>query len=418
MTPRSPSLFFPSIRRWTTVSKCFLGVGVFEREKTKKKTKLANHTLRKKSSSNSRPRFPRSELTRAFLHADSTSGTVSHNQMQASMSARCAPRAAAASAARANRIGGVSVSRPTAFASSASRRPKLFAAAVEADTTAPEPAPAAAADVEAKEEEVVVITEAGRLANAEPERRRGNSGGGRGGGRGRGRRTPTLKTEDIVAGLQVEGKVVRGLFSCASTFALELFVDAAAARKKKRERESEDKEGSGDVESLFFFPSARKRKDGERREKKRCCRRGNVREENLDPFLSPFSSSLSSSLPAAAAAALPFLAKNGSKPALEALTKAPRIKKKIKKTTDRRPAVRRLCRHRRRERRPRAHLAPLDRVRLLRRRRRLPGPDSLRARVVRGRLDGKDRSVDGARGRGEEPRRRRRPQGLQQRRRD
>lgn len=131
------------------------------------------------------------------------------------MSARCAPRAAAASAARA-KISGVVSSRPTAFAaaSSASRRPKLFAAAVEADTTAPEPAAPAAAAFEAKEEEeTVVITEAGRLANAEPERRRGGNSGGRGGGRGRGRRTPTLKTEDIVAGLQIDGKVVRGLFS-------------------------------------------------------------------------------------------------------------------------------------------------------------------------------------------------------------
>jgi hypothetical protein len=137
--------------------------------------------------------------------------------MQASMSARCAPRAATATAAR---ISPPAIRQNVVSASltAAARRPKLFAAAVEADTTAaPEPtAPVAApvaAPVEAStavEEEVVVITEAGRLANAEPSGERRRGGGGRGGGRGgRGRRTPTLKTEDIVAGLQVEGKVVR-----------------------------------------------------------------------------------------------------------------------------------------------------------------------------------------------------------------
>ena len=145
------------------------------------------------------------------------------------MSARCAPRAAVAVAPKA-RIGGAAPAAVRRNAASASpRRPKLFSAAVEAveaDTSAPEPsaAAAAAADVE--------ITEEGRAANAEPaERRKSTGGGGRGGGGGRrGRRTVTLKTEDIVVGLQVDGKVVRVLLLWY--FDIDLSVVAACHRER------------------------------------------------------------------------------------------------------------------------------------------------------------------------------------------
>jgi hypothetical protein len=57
----------------------------------------------------------------------------------------------------------------------------------------------------------------------------------------------TLKAEDIVVGLQVEGKVVR----CASTFALERLVAVTVARKK-RESEEKERRRPSNPSSAFF----------------------------------------------------------------------------------------------------------------------------------------------------------------------